>query len=110
MRDEFSKQTKREANDRSGGLCEAVGVMYGLEPDKRCNAPLGKGRQHDHILACSNGGDNSLENCAAICIPCHAFKTAKIDIPRAAKTQRIADKHSGVTRPKYKWPKRRFGT
>lgn len=96
MRTEFTKQTKREGNDRSRGFCEAVGVMYGLKPNQRCNAPLSKGRQHDHILACSNGGDNGLSNMAVICIPCHDWKTVVHDIPRAAKIVRQSDKHLGI--------------
>lgn len=96
MRHEFSKQTKRAALERSGGFCEAIGSWYGLQDGQRCNVPLGKGVQFDHIHSAENGGDNSLENCCACCVSCHAQKTAKVDIPRAAKTKRMSDKAKGI--------------
>lgn len=99
-RNEFSKATKRQALARSGGLCEAVGTMYGLEAGKRCNAPLAKGVEFDHIILEANSKDNSLENCAAVCISCHGWKTRKHDIPMAAKTVRQRDKANGITKPK----------
>lgn len=101
-RKEFSKETKREALRRSKQLCEATGAFYGLATDTRCNAPLSHGVEYDHVLAASNGGDASLANCAAVCIKCHKFKTAKHDTPRAAETKRISDKHSGIHKPKGK--------
>lgn len=97
---EFTKPIKRAALARSGALCEASGIFYGLAPDTRCNAPLSYGVEFDHVLAASNGGDNSLENCAAVCLKCHRFKTAKFDTPRAAKALRQSDKHFGIrTKP-----------
>lgn len=99
-RKEFSKATKREALKRSGGECEAVGFLYGLPPNKRCSASLARGVHFDHVLACSNGGDNSLENCAAVCWVCHYWKTTHHDTPRAAETVRIQDKHRGISKPK----------
>jgi hypothetical protein len=56
--------------------------------------------EYDHIDLDANSKDNSLGNCAAVCIPCHRFKTAKHDTPKAAKTLRQQDKARGVTRPK----------
>lgn len=99
-RKEFTKKTMREALARSGKKCEAVGAMYGLEPGCRCNDDLGKGVEFDHIVLEANSKDNSLENCAAVCIPCHRRKTAKHDIPMAAKTVRQQDKARGIkTKP-----------
>jgi 5-methylcytosine-specific restriction endonuclease McrA len=96
MRREFSKQTKREALQRSEQKCEAVGTMYGLDAGKRCNAPLAYGVEFDHIVLDANSKDNSLENCAAVCIKCHRHKTAKHDTPMAAKTVRLRDKNDGI--------------
>lgn len=90
-RKEFSKATMRLAMKRSGTRCEAVGAMYGLEPGCRCNADLAKGVEFDHIVLDANSKDNSLENCAAVCIKCHRWKTAKHDIPMAARTVRMQD-------------------
>ena len=97
-RKEFSKETKRAALKRSGNLCEAVGFLYGLAPDTRCNGNLGNGVIFDHILADSNNGEPTLENCAAICAVCNRFKTDKFDTPRAAKIKRVSDKHTGINR------------
>jgi hypothetical protein len=91
-RAEFSKPVKREALKRSGGLCEASGPMYGLEPGQRCNAPLAYGVEFDHVVLEANSHDNSLENCAAVCVRCHGWKTRNHDTPMAAKTVRQQDK------------------
>ena len=95
-RNEFSKKTMRAALTRSGMLCEAIGAMYGLEPGQRCNAPLSAGVEFDHIVLDANSHDNSLENCAAACIKCHRWKSAKHDTPMAARTVRMQDKHVGI--------------
>ena len=107
-RSNFPKSVKRLALLRSLKLCEAIGALYGLKADIRCNAPLSHGCEFDHILAASNGGDNSLENCAAVCIKCHMFKTTQNDTPRAAKTVRQQDKHNGITSTKAAIPSRPF--
>lgn len=99
-RRDFTKPVKRAALARSEGRCEAVGAWYNLAPGCRCNAPLAAGVEFDHIDLDANSHDNSLENCAAVCVPCHKFKTAKIDTPKAAKTLRQQDKARGVARPK----------
>src|SRR5262245_6198538 len=98
-RNEFSKATKREALRRSGGKCEAIGSWYGLPAGEYCNAPLAKGVEFDHIVLDANSKNNSLNNCAAVCIRCHKFKTAKHDIPVAAKTLRQQDRHLGIRKP-----------
>lgn len=98
-RNEFTKPTKRAALARSGGKCEAVGAWYGLEPDHRCGVSLAAGVEFDHIILDANSKDNSLENCAAVCIPCHKHKSAKHDTPTAAKTLRQQDRAKGIARP-----------
>jgi hypothetical protein len=99
MRREFTKPTKRDALRRSGGLCEAVGTLYGLEEGRRCNAPLAYGVEFDHVVLQANSKDNSLENCAAVCVKCHKHKTRTHDIPKAAKTLRQQDKARGIKKP-----------
>ncbi len=108
MRNEFTKQTKREALRRSGGKCEAVGEWYALQAGKRCEMLLSYGVEFDHIILDANSKDNSLENCAAVCKKCHDYKTHRHDIPKAAKTLRQQDKHNGITGPKRKWGSRPF--
>jgi 5-methylcytosine-specific restriction endonuclease McrA len=95
-RREFTKTTRRDAMKRSGMRCEAVGAMYGLDAGKRCNAPLSSGVEYDHIVLDANSKDNSLENCAACCIPCHRWKSAHHDTPMAAKTVRMQDKANSI--------------
>lgn len=107
-RREFTKQTKREAIRRSGMKCEAVGEWYALLPGQRCNADLAFGVEFDHIDLDANSKDNSLANCAAICIPCHRCKTFIHDIPVAAKTRRQQDKNLGIRKPKSSLSNPRF--
>jgi 5-methylcytosine-specific restriction endonuclease McrA len=97
---EFSTKTKRERLKQSGGFCEAEGPLYGLAPGQRCNAPLSHGVEFDHRIALALGGNNSLENCVAVCLRDHQYKTRNNDVPKAAKTKRQSDKNSGVRRPK----------
>jgi hypothetical protein len=107
MRKEFTKAVKREALIRSGKLCEAWGADYGLNNMMRCNAPLSQGLEFDHYDAIRND-DNSLENCRAVCIPCHRFKTPN-DTTKHAKVKRMSDKHNGIRKTKSKWPSRKMG-
>lgn len=98
-RAEFTKPTKRSALQRSGKRCEAAGELYGLAAGQRCNADLSLGVEFDHIILDANSKDNSLENCAAVCVKCHRFKTRYHDTPLAAKTLRQSDKHLGIRKP-----------
>lgn len=111
-RREFTRPVKREALRRSGTLCEAVGGMYGLDAGRRCNAPLSYGVEFDHVILDANSKDNSLENCAAVCIKCHKWKSAKHDTPLAAKTVRQSDMACGIRKPpafRSKWKRRMNG-
>jgi len=101
-RTEFSKPTKRLALERSQMRCEAVGAVYGLEAGLRCSVSLAAGVDFDHVTADALGGNNSLENCAAVCIKCHRWKTSKNDVPKAAKVKRVSDKANGIKSTKAK--------
>ena len=88
VRLEFSTATKRAASKRANGRCELCGLPF-------------KGRpQYDHRLPCALGGTNDPANCMAICVPCHAEKTAKEDVPRIRKADRQTNAHAGARRPK----------
>lgn len=95
-RAKFTKPVKREALKRAKNQCEAVGAMYGLPANERCGNKLSFGVEFDHVILDANSKDNSLENCASVCIRCHEWKTAKYDIPKAAKTVRQQDKNLGI--------------
>ena len=106
---EFGRPVRREALRRSGGMCEAVGQVYGLQAGQRCNAPLSHGVEFDHYpLRAADGGGNGLDNCAAVCPTCHRIKTSTFDTPMAAKGKRISDRHVGI-KDKSKWPTQRLG-
>ena len=82
---EFSKKTKLQAFQRSGGRCE------------RCTSLLYPGKfDYDHIVPSEFSGDNSLENCKVLCAACHSTKTARQDIPAIAKSTRVRNKHIGA--------------
>lgn len=102
-RAEFSSKTRKQALARSGKRCEAVGTWYGLPAGERCRNDLSYGVEYDHVILDANSKDNSLENCAAVCPKCHAWKTANRDTPIAAKT--VRQSLMGMkTRPKQKIP------
>jgi len=97
-RTEFTRATKQAALKRSGVKCEASGPRYGLQEGQRCNCSLSLGVQYDHDVPDQLGGDNSLENCRAVCVQCHRIKT-RGDIQQIRKSDRQRDKHAGVIRP-----------
>lgn len=104
MRREFSTQTKRDAYERSEGLCEGI-----LSSGERCNVNLKhKPHHYDHIVPDGIGGKNDLQNCQVLCKPCHKAKTDKIDIPIIAKSKRVRDRHSGIKKPRTIRAWRRF--
>lgn len=97
-RTEFSRKTKQEALQRSGYRCEASGPRYGFNEGQRCNCDLSLGVQFDHNVPDQLGGDNSLDNCMAVCVQCHKFKTRN-DVRQIRKSDRQRDKARGVIRP-----------
>lgn len=97
-RTEFTRKTKQDALRRAELKCEASGPRYGLQEGQRCNCSLSLGVQYDHDVPDQLGGDNSLENCRAVCIQCHKIKT-RGDIQQIRKSDRQRDKASGVIRP-----------
>jgi len=97
-RHNFSAKVKRQARERSGGFCEAVGAVYGLPVGQRCNAALeGKRVEIDHYpVPATDEGSDVLENAVACCVRCHAHKTATYDIPMQAKGKRVSDRNLGI--------------
>jgi 5-methylcytosine-specific restriction endonuclease McrA len=98
-RKEFSNPTMRAAYDRSGGVCEATGDIYGLPEGQRCATPLTLGVEYDHIDPDANSKDNSLENCCAACPKCHRWKTSNRDAPLIAKTNHQQDMARNIKQP-----------
>ena len=109
-RAEFSKETRRQALKRSGGFCEAIGRVYGLNPGRRCNAKLSYGVEFDHYpIRAADGGSAELSNCLAVCLKCHKWKTRTFDTPQVAKSKRIRDRHQGIKRPSQSFATNRSG-
>lgn len=93
MRREFPKSVKLAAWERCKGHCEG------------CTAKLFPGRfEFDHDIPDWLGGEPTLENCMVLCDPCHGAKTAKVDIPRIAKTKRVRNAHLGIRKAKRPMP------
>ena len=86
MRLEFSRKTRLSRLAFSGGKCEAVW------DGKRCNAVLAAGNiEYHHEVEAESGGDNSFENCRAVCIPCHKLLTKPfVQAIRKADRQKAA--------------------
>jgi 5-methylcytosine-specific restriction endonuclease McrA len=67
----FSETTKQAAFNRAGGQCECRRLSCNVHATLRCTTKLA-GRWHaHHRTAVASGGDDSLNNCEALCIPCH---------------------------------------
>lgn len=106
-RREFDSKTRKAALKRSMGRCEASGFLYGIPSVAVCGSPFSTAGLHfDHVIADSNGGEPTLENCLAVCEKCHRYKSDKFDTPRAAKIKRQIAKHIGSTKPRHTWPSR----
>jgi hypothetical protein len=102
-RNEFSKQTMRDAFARSGGRCESA-LVPSLE-NIGCNRALRSGDiNYDHISAEAISHDNSLANCSVLCRSCHAIKTGKHDVPAIAQDKRVHDLAIGIHRPRRPLP------
>lgn len=82
---EFTAKVRDKAADRANGKCQKCGLPFG-----------GKKMQFDHILPLALGGESSLANCQVLCEPCHAAKTAKEDVPRIRKADRVKRAARGI--------------
>src|SRR6266571_6485832 len=68
----FSQETKDAAFRRAGGQCECSRISCTVQRTLRCTTRLTPGGWHaHHKTAVASGGDDSLSNCEALCIPCH---------------------------------------
>jgi hypothetical protein len=96
MRLEFTTKTKRQAFERSGGICECALVPF-LNRPQGCGQKLVDGQvRYEHIVPTEMTRDNSLENCAALSLACWKEKTAEYDLPIIAKSNRQRDRARGI--------------
>lgn len=102
-RNNFSKDTQRQAFARSCGICECHRLAAAGVPGfsaEGCGRPLGIGNTfYEHINPDVLSGDNSLENAAALVRTCWRLKTDTYDLPIIAKAERIADSAAGIIDP-----------
>lgn len=83
---EFPAKVRDQADARAKGCCETCGLPF-------------KGRpQYDHVLPAALGGQPTLANCRAICVPCHKAKTAD-DVGRIRKADRQRRADNGAKLP-----------
>lgn len=101
---EFSAATKREALERSGGVCECH-LIPGLPTFRSgCGCRLGAGNTfYEHVIQDAIRQDNSLGNCAVLVRTCWKLKTATIDLPVIADGKRQRDRHFGI-KPRWHRP------
>lgn len=97
MRHEFSASVKRDAIERSGGRCEAVGERYGLPTGVRCRRMIAKGSvQFDHYPRGAHDPHPdtvSLGNCVATCPACNQHAANHSDKQREQKIKNVAYDH-----------------
>jgi 5-methylcytosine-specific restriction endonuclease McrA len=67
----FSETTKGEAFKRAGGQCECRRASCTVHTSMRCPTRLTGNWHAHHRTAVASGGNDSLSNCEALCIPCH---------------------------------------
>lgn len=95
-RAEFSAQTKRDAYERSGGICECHRIPW-LKRPQGCGSRLGPGNTfYEHINPDGIRPDASLENCAVLSKTCWREKTDRYDKPVIAKSNRARDRNRGI--------------
>lgn len=82
---EFPAKVRDKAADRAAGKCQKCGLPF-----------AGKKMHFDHILPLALNGDSSLSNCQVLCEPCHKEKTAKEDVPRIRKADRVRRASRGI--------------
>ncbi len=83
--------------DRAGGRCHACGRKIAA----------GDRWTLEHLKALINGGENRETNMGITCDWCLPQKNAA-DVAEKSKVYRTRAKHVGATRPKPRWPSRKF--
>lgn len=96
-RNEFSAQTKREAFERSRGICECHLIPHVFKTP--CGLPLGQGNTfYEHIDPDKISGRNDLANAAVLTKTCWRHKTRIYDLPTVADNNRMQDRARGIRR------------
>ena len=101
-RNNFTKDTQRQALKRANGICECHLIPHVFKV--ACGRPIGPGNTFfEHVTPDNLSKDNSLDNCCALSRTCWRYKTSFYDLPVIAKARRNFDAHHGIKDP---WRKR----
>ncbi len=93
---DFTAATKRDAFARSAGICECHRIPWLNRPDG-CGVKLVAGAIfYEHVIQDAIRQDNALSNCAVLTRTCWKEKTARVDLPTIAKSNRTRSKHIGA--------------
>src|SRR5262249_31398782 len=94
-RNEFTKDIKRAAFERSNGICECHLIPHVFP--QACGLPLGEGNTfYEHIDPDKISGRNDLDNAACLTKTCWRIKTSKYDLPVIARVERRLDRARGI--------------
>lgn len=95
-RNEFSSVTKREAYQRSRGICECHLIPHVF--DVACGVELNSrtGIFYEHIDPDAISHRNDIDNCAVLTKTCWSYKTNSHDKPTIAKSNRVQDRARGI--------------
>lgn len=98
-RNNFTKDTKRQAFDRSKvngvAICECHLIPHVFPVP--CGLPLGIGNTfYEHIDPSRISGRNDLANAAALTKTCWRYKTDTFDTPVITKTRHLEDFTAGI--------------
>ena len=97
-RQEFTPATKREAFERSRGICECHLIPW-LNRPHGCGVKLISGSIfYEHIIPDNIAHDSSLENCAVLARTCWREKTDTYDRKIIAKANHTRDRDRGISR------------
>ena len=96
---EFTAKTKRQAYERSGGICECHLIPW-LNRPKGCGASLRATVYYEHVIPDGIAKNNDLENCAALCLTCWREKTDAYDRKVISKSNHTRDRARGIKRRK----------
>lgn len=94
-RNNFTKETKRLAFERSNGICECHLIPHVFKV--ACGCKLTDGNTfYEHIDPDAISGRNDLDNAAALTKTCWSFKTNSYDKRVIAKSNRTLDRSRGI--------------
>lgn len=94
-RNNFPASVKREAFERSQGICECHLIPHVFKTF--CGRPLGSGNTfYEHIDPDKISRNNDLDNCAVLTKTCWSYKTNAYDKPVIAKSNRVYDRARGI--------------